>query len=334
LLGAFQEMQERLQGVRDSVGRFIGARGAEIALTGCTSDGINIVGHGLGLGSGDHVLISSEEHESGIWPWIAMEASRGIALNKFEVAHDPQATLATFTEALNEKTRLVAVSHVTNLAGAVLPVREMCALARDRGIPTLVDGAQSVGQTPIDVGEIGCDFLAGCGHKWLMGPLGTGFVFVRGESLRKLDVSWVGWGADWGHDLFSEEEFILAETAQRFEFGTRAWPVLMALGTAVEFIERLGIEEICERTRDLAARLRDRLGELSNVELVTPDPQTGIVAFRVKGRDLRETLTRLWQEDRIALRQAPRYGGIRASVAFCNTEDDVEALVEALNKLR
>jgi selenocysteine lyase/cysteine desulfurase len=167
-----------------------------------------------------------------------------------------------------------------------------------------------------------------------MGPLGTGFLFVRSESLHKLDVSWVGWGADWGHDLFSEEDFILAETAKRFEFGTRAWPVLTALRTAVEFIESLGIGEISARSRGLAAQLCDRLSELSSVDLLTLRPQTGIVAFRIKARDLRETLTKLWDEDRIALRQAPRYGAIRASLAFCNTEDDIDALVEGLRHMR
>lgn len=333
LLGAFRGVKERLQGVREAVGRFVGASGNEIALTACTSDGINIVAHGLGLHSGDHVLISSEEHESGIWPWMAMEAAKGVALNDFEVTFDPQQTLANFSAAVTDKTRLVAVSHVTCVRGIVLPVKEICALARERGIPTLIDGAQSVGHIPVDVGDLGCDFFVGCGHKWLMGPLGTGFLYVRERSLSRLNVSWVGWGADWGHDLFSEEDFILAQTAQRFEFGTRPWPVLLALRAAIEFIDACGIEEIRARSRGLAEELSRRLGEQPNVRLLTETLQTGIVAFRVPGCDLRDAITKLWENGKIALRQVPKYGAMRASMAFCNTEDEINVLVEGLNSL-
>ena len=163
-----------LPDVRDTLGSFLGVSGDEIALMRCVSEGISTVAYGLDLKDGDEVVVSEEEHPSGMLVWLNLVETLGIKIKKVSVSPDPYLVMSSLESALTERTRIVSMSHVTTDTGTILPAKEIVRLSHNGGVPVLFDGAQSVGQIPVNLRDIGCDFYAFTGHKWLMGSLGTG----------------------------------------------------------------------------------------------------------------------------------------------------------------
>lgn len=331
----FQELElEGLEAVRRKVATFMHATPDEIAFTHNVTDGINVVLHGLDWAPGDRVIISDQEHPAGTVPWLALAERRGVLVDFLHVGHDPDAVVARFCALVEDGPlpRLACLSHVSCLSGTRLPVARLCAVARAAGVLTLIDGAHAEGQFPVDVPQIGPDFYAACGHKWLLGPQGTGMLYVRRERLADLRPAWMGWGVHKPLDR-ATMRYTLEPTAARFEQSTQPWPLYLALGRAVDHIQEIGPSRIQARVRRLVAHFRERLSSIPGATFYTPeDPDlcAGLLTVAVPGWHAEALSRHLWQTRRILTNFIGEFDALRFSVAFFNTQKELDVAVEAL----
>jgi selenocysteine lyase/cysteine desulfurase len=331
--GVFWQMElEGFEAVRQQVAALLHADPAEIALTRNVTDGINIVLHGLDWQPGDQVIVTDHEHPSGAVPWLALAERAGVELRWLELVDDADEIVARFQRLLTPKTRLAQLSHVSCLTGLRLPIEQLCPLARQAGVLTLVDGAHAEGQFAVDVGALGCDFYAACGHKWLLGPQGVGMLYVRREHLQRLRPVWLGWDVNQPFDR-AARSYQLQDTAARFEQSTRAWPLYLAFGKAIEFVQGVGlgaIEACVQRLRlDFIAELR----AIPGVAVLSPlDPAlgTGLVTVRVAGWPHDTLQQRLWEQQRIITNVIREFDALRFSLAFFTSEEELAAARQAV----
>jgi selenocysteine lyase/cysteine desulfurase len=191
------EENKRIRSARDALASFLHCKRDELALTRNCTEGNNIVYNGLDIKAGDEVLLTDQEHPGGRCPWEQKAARFGVKLNFVKLPRPPDSAeeiVKLFEAALTPRTRLILFSHITWETGLLLPAKEICKLARKRGILTHIDGAHGIGQIPLDLHDLGCDFYATNGHKWLMAPKGTGALFIREEHLKRL----------WAHTVAEE----------------------------------------------------------------------------------------------------------------------------------
>jgi selenocysteine lyase/cysteine desulfurase len=327
--------REGYEQARTEAAQMLGATADEIFLTRSASDGINTLAHGLDWRPGDEVLISAEEHASGILPWLMLARRSGLVVRVFPVSADPAAVLVAAAARITDRTRLVFVSHVSGISGMVLPVAGLCQLARAAGALAVVDGSHAVGQWAVDVRALGADAYIACGHKWLLGPQGTSFAYLAREHLETIQPSWIGWGA---HDEFSLDlaagTFDLPPSARRFEFGTKPWPLYLGLARAIRFIrDEVTLEAIQAHVRPQAAWLKRALAAWPGVRLLTPsDPalSAGIVSVELPASTPPNLKDLLWARHRViaAYHAPPRR--LRLSVAFFTRRAELETALAAL----
>lgn len=329
----FKEMElEGLEDTRRKAAALMHAYPDEIAFTHNVTDGINVVLHGLDWSAGDEVIISNQEHPSGTIPWLALTERRGVVVRLLPVRVDHDAMVADFQALIGPRTRLACLSHVSCMSGARLPVARLCAVARAAGVLTLIDGAHAEGQFPIDVPDIGPDFYAACGHKWLLGPQGTGVLYVRRERLSDLRPVWLGWGVNKPLDR-DAMTYELEPTAARFEQSTQPWPLYLALGRAIDYVQEIGLINIEARVRCLVARFRQRLAAIPGLRFHTPaDPGSaaGLVTCSVPGWEAEALSQHLWQNQRILTNFIREFNALRFSVAFFNTDEELDTAAVAL----
>ena len=323
--------QEAAQDVlREKLAAFVNAAPGEVALTRNTTEGMSFIANGLDLKSGDEVLCTFHEHPGGLEPWKIKAKRYGVVVKELPFpipASDPAQILNLFEDAITPRTRVISVSHVTFPTGCLLPVGDLASLARARGILTLVDGAHAIGMLNLDMHELGADFYASSPYKWAGAPVGTGFLYMRRESQERVwpTVASMGW---------DEEE----TGAKRYDrLSQRAGPLLLATIAALEFQDAIGRVRIEQRVRALAARLRERLREISGVTLYASDrPELccGLTGFTLKGFDRIEVVDTLWQRNHVWVRETD-YGlnTVRASTHHYNTEDQVDRLVEGIHQI-
>ncbi len=325
-----EEIERVYEWARVDVARLLGACAEEIALTRHVSEGINIVATGIDWEPGDEVIVTDEEHPAGSLPWMNLARRRGVVVRQLTLApYETGGIVERLGELITSRTKLLCMSHVSTRTGFVLPAREVADAAHERDVPVLLDGAHAVGLIPVDVKELGCDFYSGCGHKWLLAPQGTGFLYVDAEQLDNLEITWIGASSapTWDHDTY---EFEALTTAAKFEFGTRDKAVFGALSTAISMAEEVGIENIAARSWKLADMLRRRVTDMPGFALRTPmDPvrSTGISTFDV-GIDARDLTNRLWEEHRILV--SGRDDELRVSIPYFALEEEVDNLAAAL----
>jgi L-cysteine/cystine lyase len=298
--------------LRARLAALIGAPVDCVALTSSTTEGCNIVVTGLGIGPGDEVVTTDSEHPGLFGALVAS----GATIRAVPIRDRPAAeALAALEAALGRRTKLIAVSHVSWLTGAVLPIRELSG----RGVPVLVDGAQAAGTIPVDVAELGCDFYTVSAQKWLLGPAATGCLFVRGDRLDEVRVtapSYLGW---------RHPDYVLVEDARRYESTFTPAASVSGLLAALSFAEEAGNERFA-RALDVAARCRELLAE-RGAEVVTEADQATLVSFRAA--EPAALVERLAAEG-VIVRDLPGTGFVRASCGFWTSEDDLERLVRVL----
>ena len=238
---------------------------------------------------------------------------------------------------LSKKTRLVAFSHVSCESGIRLPAKKICQLARDQGVLSLLDGAQSLGAIPVDLQELACDFFVSNGHKWLCGPTGTGILYVKEDRLGALRLNAVGAGTfeefTWQGENF---HYDLQPSARRFEFGTRNQAALVGLRSAIAWLHELGLSSVHAHIGDLVQRAHRMLSDIPGVDIVTPhtaNESAGIITFHGPGRNPPEVARALWRQG-IITRHTTTPPGVRVSAAYFNIEQDFERLAAALQSLR
>ncbi len=320
---------QKLLEVRQAVGQFVNAPAEEIALTQNATMGMNFLANGLDLAPGDEVISTDQEHGGGISPWRLLSKRRGIVVKELPLepafAGGPEAILRLFEAAMTPRTKVVMFSHITSGLGALLPARELCALARHGGALAIVDGAQAVGQILVDVKALGCDAYVGSPHKWMMAPKGTGFMFVRREVQDRFWTTLASYQWD-NHE----------DGAFRFmQYGTGSVPVVDGLAAALRFIEKFGMSRIESWDASLTKRLRDGLAGISKVRIASPVDSrltAAITTFRVDGVKAKALQDALWAK-RVRVRAQNDERGVRLSAHLYVSPADVDAVLDVAREV-
>ncbi|OUM98374.1 MAG: cysteine desulfurase [Firmicutes bacterium ZCTH02-B6] len=325
---------------RRKVARFINAPSERtIIFTKNATESINLVAYSWArarLKPGDEILVSPIEHHSNLVPWQLAARATGATLRFFDVTEDGQLRLDNLDSLISERTRLVAVTHVSNVLGTIVPVASIVAAARRAGAVVLVDGAQSVPHMPVDVQALGCDFFAFSGHK-MGAPTGIGVLYGREELLEAMD-PFLGGGDMISSVRLSGSEW--AELPYKFEAGTPPIAEAIGLGAAIDYLTAIGMDRVHAYERRLTAYARERLEQLPGITIYGPKERGGLLTFNVDEIHPHDLATVLDQHG-IAIRAGHHCAqpvmewlGVpataRASFWVYNTEDDVERLVEGL----
>lgn len=324
-LTGYQQLLE----VRAAAGRFVNASASEIALTQNATMGMNFLANGLDLAAGDEVVSTDQEHGGGISPWRMLAKRRGIVVRELKLepvfTEGPEGILKLFETAMTPRTRVVMFSHITSGLGALLPARELCALARSRGALAIVDGAQAVGQIRVDVNAMGCDAYVASPHKWMLAPKGTGFMYLRRDVQ---DRFWT--------TLASYQWDNHADGAFRFmQYGTGSVPLVEGFTSAMAFIGKIGMSRIERWDATLTKRLREGLAGIPKVRMASPaDPRLGaaITTFRVDGVKAKALQDALWAR-RVRVRAQNDERGVRLSAHIYVAPADVDAVLDVTREV-
>lgn len=326
--------------VREKIAAFVNAKSTEIALTHNTTEGINIIAWGLPLKQGDEVIMTTHEHVGNAAPWLNVAKLKGIILKTFTPALTAQENLNKINDLINNKTRAIAVPHITCTTGHVLPVKEISKLGKEKNVFVCIDGAHGVGSTVVNVKDIGCDFYSTCGHKWLLGPLGTGFLYVKEELLDTLQTYHTGaYSADkWELSEKKQQLDGYVPTAHRYDYGTQNISIYEGLGAAVDFINTIGAQKIADRGRTLAKNLQEQLLYLdTKVEVLTPTEAASrgtMIGFKMLHMDLQE-FGKKAGENHFRVRLVPESGlnSIRISTHIYNSFDEINRFIDFVKKV-
>jgi len=322
---------------KEAIATLVNAAPREILLTENTTEGINIVLNGLPWQEDDEVITCDLEHPSILLPTYHLQDRHGVKVNVLPFAPNAEhsAIVSAVEEALSDRTRMVFLSHIEYSCGLRMPIEEIARLTRPRGIWLMVDGAQGPGHVSLDLRELGCDFYAMPGQKWLLGPDGTGALFIREPMVSAVQPDRVG--------SYSVKEFDLSgsyepetENIDKFLVSTTSTPLRVGFLQAVRFISDIGIGEVTGRSAALASSFRAELSKVEGVEVVSPMDGPGctsLVSFAIASADHEAVVALLWKNDGILARRVRYPDSIRASLAFFNTETEVAQLVESVRGL-
>ena len=334
---------EAFEGAREKVRSFINAGSTdEIIFTRSATEAINIVAASFGqahLSEGDEVVLSIMEHHSNIVPWHFHRERKGVALKWVGVADDGSFSIEEFERALSPRTKIVAISHMSNVLGTVVPVKEIIRIAHERGIPVLVDGCQGAVHLDVDVRDLDADFYVFSGHK-VYGPTGIGVLYGKREWLERLP-PYAGGGEM--IETVTMDNVTYNTPPHRFEAGTPPIVQAIGLGAAVDYMQSIGRARIHAHEAALGAYAHEQLSRLNSIRIIGTAPGKGaIVSFEMKGAHAHDVATVI-DRSGVAVRAGThcamplmtRFGvtsTCRASFALYNTCDEVDALVEALAK--
>jgi cysteine desulfurase/selenocysteine lyase len=329
------------EAAREKLRRFVNAASLqEIIFVRGTTEAINLVTQSYGrtfLQEGDEVIISAMEHHSNIVPWQIVCGQVGARLRVIPINHDGELVVDEYRRLLNEKTKFVAVTHVSNALGTIIPVKEIVKLAHNRGVPVLLDGAQAVPHLKVDVQEIGCDFYAFSGHK-LFGPTGVGVLYGRSELLEAMP-PYQGGGDMISLVTFEKTHYNVLP--YKFEAGTPNIAAGIGLGAAIDYLDGLNWDQVAEHERDLLAYGTEALLSIPGLRIIgTAKEKAGVISFvfdHVHAHDLGTIL----DQEGVAVRAGhhcampvmQRFGvpaTTRASLAFYNTREEIDVLVKAI----
>lgn len=340
-----QAATDAFEGARERARRFINARSSrEIVFVRGTTEGINLVAQSFGrsrLGKGDEILISALEHHANIVPWQMLCEQTGCTLKVAPINRRGEVELEPLLGLLTGRTRLVAVAHVSNALGTVVPVERIVQAAHSCGALVLIDGAQAVAHSPIDVRALGCDFYAFSGHK-LYGPTGVGVLYGREELLEEMP-PWQGGGEM--IRTVSFERTTYNELPWKFEAGTPNISGAVGLAAAMDYLESLGLEALAAHERHLLAQATAAIERLPGIEIIgTAAHKAAVLSFTMRGCHPHDLGTILDSQG-VAIRTGHHCAmpvmtffdipaTARASFGCYNTEADVAALVAALEKAR
>jgi cysteine desulfurase/selenocysteine lyase len=334
--------QDEIEHAYDAIARLLGARREEIAVVENATRAWDMAFYALPLQRGDRILTATAEYASNVIAFLQLARRRGVEVEVVPDDGSGQLSVEALRELLDERVKLIAISHVPTHNGLVNPAAEVGKVAREAGVPYLLDACQSVGQLQVDVGEIGCDLLSATGRKFLRGPRGTGFLFVSEPMLERLDPPFLDLhAATWT----GGDEYAVREDARRFESWESSPAGKIGLGVAVDYALEVGLDAIQERVGRLAADLRARLRTIPGVTVHDRGArQCGIVTFSVARRESEQVAAAL-AASRINVSlsrpESARYDFerlripvlVRASVHYYNTEQELAALCGVVERL-
>src|SRR5262245_9712356 len=308
---------------REQLAALLGCTADELLITRSATDAMNCAGLGINLERNDRVLTTDVEHEGGSICWSYLKRRRGIDIDKVSIApgdFDLKAIVSRFEKAITDRTKIISVSHVITSTGLRMPIPEIVALAKSHGLLCVIDGAQAVGGIDVDVRKLGCHAYVGTGHKWLMGPKGTGFLYIN-------------------KDASSLIQPVQREFSVRFvgpATGVGSLPLAVGLGAAVDAMHKRGMATVEKRVIELRDRAYAGLIKIPKIQVVSPPPgelTTALVAFKlpdsVDSRAFREVLLKKYRIE-IKIAEKRWFNGNRISPHIFNTETDIDAAIKAI----
>lgn len=338
------EATDAYEGARAKLAKFLNVRGDELVLCSGTTFALNLVAYSWALPRlqpGDAIVLTRMEHHANIVPWQLVAQRTGATIKVAELDERGELDLPQLYSLLTPEVKLLSLTHVSNVLGTVNPVREICREARRRGIVTAVDGSQAAPHRALDIASIGCDFYAITGHK-MSGPTGTGALWARREHLAAMP-PFIG-----GGEMIKEVRFegtVFNEPPHKFEAGTPNIAGFIGLGAAVDYLSALGMHHVEAREQELLAHLNEALSKVDGLRIFgQAREKAAVVSFLVEGAHAHDLATLLDLEG-VAIRSGHhcahplmQHFGVpatcRASLAFYNTHEEIDAFVAALHKVR
>jgi isopenicillin-N epimerase len=318
-----------LLSIRTKVAKLINAKTAEIAMTDNVTHSMSYLANGLHLQPGDEVLTSNQEHVGGQSGFILKEKRYGtvfktVALGK--PIKNEQEVYDAVLAAITPNTKVLMLSHIISGSGAILPAKELCAEMRKRNIFTILDGAQTIGQIKVDVADLGCDAYAGCFHKWIGAPAGSGFLYVREEKIN--DIWTTVASGQWDNH---------ADEGYRFtQRGTGSFSILKGLEAALDFHETIGADNVYSRIKFLGQRLRTGLRETKGVTIFSPEEEkmcAGITVYRVDKMTGPQLQDAFWEKKKMRPRSMGPDYGVRHCTHIFNSEQEVDEALAFVRSL-
>lgn len=324
LIMDYQKHYDRVEEARQKLAAFCGVAPVDLCLTHGVADGVTTVFNGIDWQAGDDLILTDEEHPAVKIPAERLAATHGVQLHFLPLDGGAADILQRLEDMMTPRTRLLALSHVTTDTGTRLPARDIVELAHQRDVPVLYDGAQSLGQFPVDVSELGADFYSLLVYKWMYGPYSAGALYVEKSWQERLRL------------VPSSANYFGSEGARRFEFAAVPPPYYYASAAATDYLEQLGLAQIEARVGELTARLKSELVAVPGLVIENPqDPEmcTGVVTFRVEGVEGPHISDELRVRKMITRPTGLKFSGVRVSISFFTIEAELDALVGAVGEI-
>jgi len=338
-----QVASQKYKDAHRKIADFIGANEEEVIFTKNTTEAINTVASGLKWKIGDKVVTTLLEHHSNFLPWLRLK-SFGVALDIVKPDKNGKFNVSAFEEVIDDKTRLVAVTHVSNVLGTITPIEEISAICKKKNALLLVDGAQSVPHIHVDVRNLGCNFLCFSGHK-MLGPTGTGILWMKEDFLDRLEPLSFGGGMI---DDVSLNGYELTKGYERFEGGTPNIAGVIGFGRAIDYLKKIGMDKIKDHEAKLTERLLEGLLEIRRVEIygsLNSKERIGLVSFNIKDLNPHDVALMLDEASNIMVRSGHlccmplmkyfglKEGAVRVSLYLYNTEEEVDTFLETVKEI-
>jgi selenocysteine lyase/cysteine desulfurase len=318
----------------DNLAAFIGCTRDEVALTNNVTHGINIMAWGVPLKPGDEIILTTQEHVGNATPWLYRAQQEHLIIKSIPLGNTAQETLDIIKKAISPKTKVLALPHIPCTNGQVLPLKEICTLAKLKNITTCIDGAHGTGMLPINVKEIGCDYYASCGHKWLLAAQGTGYIYINKDKLAKLLPKFYGAEGTVEFNTIDKIPFLKTKTdsAQRFMYGTQSGALWNSVTAAIQFQNGIGREAILKHIQELSLHLHKGLQEFKkHVDILTPEEaksRAGIIAFKFKTKDTKLFFDKLSSKNIITRYVAEnKINCLRISMHIYNSQAQLDKLL-------
>jgi selenocysteine lyase/cysteine desulfurase len=319
----------------DNLAAFIGCTRDELALTNNVTHGINIMAWGVPLKAGDEIILTTQEHVGNATPWLYRAQQDKLIIKSIALGKSVQETLELIKKAITPKTKVLALPHIPCTNGQVLPLKEICDFAKTKNITTCIDGAHGTGLLPINVKDIGCDYYASCGHKWLMAAQGTGYIYINKDKLHKLTPKFYGAEGTIEFNTIEKIPFLKTkiDSAQRFMYGTQSGALWNSVTAAIQYQNNIGRAEILKHAQELSLHLHKGLQEFKKqIDILTPEEtksRAGIIAFKFKTKD-----TKLFYDKLISKNIITRYvaenkiNSLRVSMHIYNNKNQIDYLLD------
>ena len=337
--GLSYEATDLYEEARETIAKFINASFDEVVFTRGASASLNLVAQSYGMSfieEGDEVITTPLEHHSSHMPWINVCQKKKATLKYVPLDKDGRITVEAFKSVLTEKTKVVAITHVSNVMGYITPIKEIIKLAHEVGAIVSLDGAQSVPHMVVDVKDLDCDFLSFSGHK-LCGPTGIGILYGKKELLEKMPP--VEFGGDMADTVY-EQEMTFKMAPYKFETGTPMIASAIGLAKACEYLNSIGLDNIGKHEYYLKSLAVEELKKIPGITIYNPDCETGIISFNIDGVHPHDAAS-VFDNDKVCIRAGHHcaqlitrhlgtIGTVRASFYLYNTEEDVKEFVKAV----
>jgi len=323
----------------------VGCLPEEIGITKNVSEGINHIAWGIPLKSGDEVIITQHEHIGGCAAWMRRSQLEGIKVKAVPIGSSAEECISIIEKAISSKTKVIAVPHIPCTTGQVLPVKEICALARRKGIVSVLDGAHPLGMIAFDLHEIDCDYYAGCFHKWMLGPIGSGWLYIKKDRIEQTKITHVAAYSVNAFNMSAEppEMDIPILEASRYAYGTFSGPHIVGCKTALEWYNHIGPEKIENRVKQLNSYLRQTLENAGNkIEILNANEarsQGGQLGFKISGElgqahKSQQEFVNFARKNGLILRYVGenKIDCIRVSTHYYNNESEIDRLFELLKE--